>query len=527
MNTMVQTADSPTSVGDLCRMCLRHPRKASLVFLLVVGATAVATMLWPRAYRAEGKLLVRLGRETTMLDPSAALGKETLIALPETPDFEINSVVELLGSRVLLERLVDTFGVGALDGSVAWPGPNDLRSAPKVVVRGNSAPAPSNEELYQRELALIRLAKNLRVEPVAKSNVIQISYDGPSPALAQAVVQRLMDWYLEEHSRLNCTHRSHEFLSKQQSASRDQLTRLERDLLELKNQADIVAPDRQRTLIAEQKSALEANLVQVGAERSASEAQIKTLGKELRTLPRTRVSAETKGIEDRGVAGMREQLFAVEVEQQKLAAQQTAQHPRVMFMRQQIDELRSMLDKREPTRTEVVTSPNPQCDEAELTAFRQQVALAALRAKEDQLRGQLVSTTAQLQSFNKMDLRVAKLQREIDLADAAYRKYSENLEQARVDEARAAERISSINIAQPASYNVKKVRPWVTLNLLVGIVLGVLGAFGTAYLAEQRNPRQVRVAAAVNARPGLIGVRPCEWYREHMQDAPADVPSAT
>ena len=111
---MPDTASPWGSVGDICRAVLRHKTKAIVYCGLITSAVAVATFLWPKTYRSEGKLLVRLGRENATLDPTATLGQESVVAVPISRDSEINSVVEILQSRSMLEKVVDALGVGRL-----------------------------------------------------------------------------------------------------------------------------------------------------------------------------------------------------------------------------------------------------------------------------------------------------------------------------------------------------------------------------------------------------------------------------
>ena len=88
----------------------RHKGKAAVFFVTVATAVALWTFLSPKEYRSEGKLFVRLGRENATLDPTATLGQDSIIAVPQSRESEINSVVEILQSRILLEKVVDALG---------------------------------------------------------------------------------------------------------------------------------------------------------------------------------------------------------------------------------------------------------------------------------------------------------------------------------------------------------------------------------------------------------------------------------
>ena len=76
------------------------------------------------------------------------------------------------------------------------------------------------------------------------------------------------------------------------------------------------------------------------------------------------------------------------------------------------------------------------------------------------------------------------MSRDLDAQRSSYRKYSDSLEQARIDEALDMQRISNIGIVETATYTVKPVRPKVLLNLALGFFLAIFGALGLAFFTE-------------------------------------------
>jgi len=101
---------SDSALRDVFQALVRHRRKSAWFFTTVVAATVLITLLWPKEYRSTGKLFVRLGRENATLDATATLGENPIVAVPMSRENEINSVVEILQSRALLEKVVDALG---------------------------------------------------------------------------------------------------------------------------------------------------------------------------------------------------------------------------------------------------------------------------------------------------------------------------------------------------------------------------------------------------------------------------------
>src|SRR5438132_8696239 len=223
------------------RMLARHRRKMLLFSGVVLALVAAFTLLTPRAYRSQAKLFVRLGRENVTLDPTATFGQAPVVAVPQSRENEINSVVEILRSRSLLDAVVDHVGPAALlgEGGLKEADPGKSESDEK---------ATRKERTPQEDNARRKLAKQLTVEAVKKSNVILISYDGPSPEVAEAVVACLVRFYLDQHVRLNRTPGAHKFLTEQTSQARAELLKAEGRLRDLQAETGLFAPDAQKQI---------------------------------------------------------------------------------------------------------------------------------------------------------------------------------------------------------------------------------------------------------------------------------------
>ncbi len=101
-------------MNDMLLAIIRHKGKGTLFFAFVMAAVILLTVLLPKKYHSEGKLYLRLGRENATLDPTATLGEQAIVAIPQSRENEINSVVEILQSRVLLEKVIDKLGPAAV-----------------------------------------------------------------------------------------------------------------------------------------------------------------------------------------------------------------------------------------------------------------------------------------------------------------------------------------------------------------------------------------------------------------------------
>jgi uncharacterized protein involved in exopolysaccharide biosynthesis len=181
---------------------------------------------------------------------------------------------------------------------------------------------------------------------------------------------------------------------------------------------------------------------------------------------------------------MRQQLYELEIRERELLSKFTADHPAVAALREQVREAKAILDRQPSQRTETKNALNPTRQPLEVALLNEQANLASSRAKAEKLHAQRELAIGKLKALNESELRLASLQRVADVAAANYRTYSEKLEQARIDQALENQRISNVNVAQPATFVEKPVSPRKGLALMLALIVGAAGALGVALAAE-------------------------------------------
>jgi uncharacterized protein involved in exopolysaccharide biosynthesis len=342
----------------------------------------------------------------------------------------------------------------------------------------------STSQLSPRDQAIERLKKKLETEPVRKSNVVRVVYEASQPELAQRVVGLVVDAYLEEHARSNRTRGTHEFFAEHAKRLGDELEGLEDELAKLKTSTGLASVDEQRTQIVTRIGRLEDELLTAEAARLEAEAKVTALRENLENLPKEQVMETNTGLGNNGTDLIRDKFFALQVEEKEAAAIYTASHPKLQMIRMELAEAERIMAQQEPTRTEIKTVPDTTYEQTRIALIAEEPELAALEAKTESLTSQLADVRNSMETLNANEVRIAHLTREIELHEADYRKYAMNLEEARIDYAMEAERMSNISVVQPASLEPQAIRPRKQLNLALGLLVALGGAIGVALLAE-------------------------------------------
>jgi len=500
---MIAPAHATPQTTDWVRVFWRRRRRGAVVFLAILAVAIAYQILAPRSYRSEGKLLVRLGRENAMLDPTVAAGQQGIVAIPQSREDEINSIVEVLRSRALLEGVVDDLGPSAILGRAAESsGPviagglrgwaTQAATQARRIAGGAAAwvklqlqGAPSDD----REQAVLKLEKSMRVQSVRRSNIVELSCDSYSPEQAQKIVTAAVDRFRAEHLRLNRVNGTRDFFETQAAQTREQLDRVSAALRDLKTAANVTTADDQRRLLAGRLSEFEVERERLASAQAASAARIAALRSQLAQLSPTETTAETSGVGNLAADTMRSQLYALEMQEKEYASKYTDNHPRLAELRRKLAEAREVYALEEPTRTQITVAPSKAYQEVQAALLIEEPKLAALQAESEGLRLSIAKTREEIRAMNEADTRLAELQREADLLEAAYKRYSAGLEEARIDEALQGRQMSNIGVVQPASFEPRAVWPAPIPVLGLGFAIGIMGAFAAVVLAERSDRR--------------------------------------
>ena len=485
---------------DFYNVLFRSKKKIMVFFFSVMTVVILVTFLGSEVYQSEGKLMVRLGRESVTLDPTATTGQ--ILAIVSERENEINSETEILKSRDVAEKLVDAIGVDLiLHGMEKVPAPGDslLKTARYWVGQGMKYPFTllanlftskddSNPavQLEDREKAIRRLMDRLEIETAKKSDIISIGYETNDPRLARDVVARLINLYLEKHINVHRTTGSYQFFGQQKETLESSLAQTEENLRSLKNKTGTASITEQQRIVLERIGGMQKELEETESASAASVARVKALRGALGLLPGTLQTGESTGFAQSAADGMRKQIYDLQLKEQELLSTFTAKSIPVQEIRRQIQEGKALLSRAEQTK-QVTRGINENHQKIQLDLLTEKSNLSSLLAKVAVLKTQIEGGRGELNVLNDTELRMAQLERDLETQKSNYRKYSDSLEQSRIDQALEMEKISNISVVQPASLPGKTIRPKKLLNLAVGLFLGVFGGIGLAFFKEYQD----------------------------------------
>ena len=472
---------------DLERIFRRHKFKFLRTFLLGIAVTMAYFALATRYFESKAKMFVKLGRQSVTLDPTASTGQS--ISIRETQNQEVFAIEELLNSRTIAEKVVDQFGPDVILNEVADTGEEgeegfSLNLGERLAVLNDVNLNPLR--VYSaRDKAVKTFHKNFGVLAGKKTNILSISYQSKSPQLSRNILEAVIKLTHDEHLRMHRIQGSQEFFVYQSDLLRKNLEKLEEDLRDLKSKTGLASLEPQRAIHLAMLGALREKLLLTNSNSAALISELAERKQKIKMTAKMIVLQQTTDQPQTVAQTLREKLYDLEVQEQQLSSRFTETHPRMVQVRKQIEEARSIAED-EDNRPTVTQGVNPNYQAGEIAISEREAQLISLTSQAKAIKIDIAAAESKLEGINQSEVFIRKLEREIALANANYLTYSGNLEQARIDQEIEAAKISSLNVIQEPTFMKTPVSPKPAMTLGIGLLLSAILGMVVAVRAEKK-----------------------------------------
>ena len=464
---------------DALMPLFRQKRLALTVFAGVFAGALLGAFLMPRKYEAEMKILVNRDRVDAVVtpDPDAPVA-----AAPEpvVTEEDLNSEVELIRSRDLLEQVVVACGLEA-PAAKGW-----MREARRIEAAMRLAPQPS--ESARRAEAVETLENKLAVEPLKKTDLIRVAYASADPELSAKVLQTLATLYQEKHATVHRPKGTFGFFDEQAERYEASLRAAEGRLTTFDGAAGVVDPAAQEQLALQQLSDFQGEWEREQASAAAADRR----ARELQSLAASMTQRQTTQMRSSGnaelLAQLQSTLLSLELKRSDMEAKYADSYPPVVELAGEIaDTEKAIATARQSPVEETTTDRVPAQDWIA-------TELAKAQADRASLESQAAATARAVTRYREIAVGLDRtgaqrddLVRDVKTAEDNYLLYEKKRESARISDALDSQRIVNVSIAEAAT-----VPALPALHLgwaLIGgfFAAGALGV-GSAYAVDRLDP---------------------------------------
>ena len=430
---------------DLVASIFRH-RKVVFV-LLAVGIVVGAVRGWtlPPTYRASALLLVRDNLARLTVSPDARTGP-----VIDRGEQQVNSLAALVRSPTLVREVLKEKYPDAPDVEPELTWFEWILNLPTIIYRWLHDVPDAN--LMERRAQSI--ANAVRVTPLSRSNLIEVSYYSGSPHWSAQLVNDLVAKVISKYTSLHDIKNAKEFYSDQRALLAQRLEEGQNALQDFRLR---VGPD----ILTLNGTQLRDRMVELEQARLAAKTQLAELEARAETPPEFSVPDETApdpslgNVVNPAANALRARILELEIKRSELITRYTPGSVLVSELDRQILEAKRLLDKERSTT---------------IAIWRQEMKgqLDTARARLRSIDSQLAEYRTKLTQFDSVAPELERLQTEVDTQRQAYLNYHRKEEEARFSTALDESDIVNVAIAEPA----KLPRDPEPVPLLKYVVLG-------------------------------------------------------
>lgn len=466
MSANPAAASSGLTLDQLWRRLWRQKWLFLTTLLLVLLATAIITSMIKPEYRATST--IQIEKQGAQVVDFGSVGQ----ASPDMgeSDMFFRTQYEQLKSRQLAEQLINELNLDKRLFEVKdkpTPLGQILADAKKTLksIKDQLISLLPESLIGEKEIKpavkgdnIDVFLKNLYVEPIEKAHLVKVYYESPDPLLSAEIVNKLIELYVKK-SISNSSQTdiyAQAFLDRELEKARERLTNSESELVRY-------ARDNQ--------------ILEVNNSQATQEQKLNELNTALATAERRRIEAESQLGQARQhgnvvgvltnpvVESLKRQLVDLQGQYQNQSKVFKPAYPEMQQLAQQIQVVKGQLN-------------------SEIGNLKQslEAEFSASKRLEGQVRSELANYKGELVNLRDRSVEYNALKREVETSRKLYDDLLKRVNEVNV--ASGANKATNIRIIDAAKPPAEPFKPNKSINLLVGLITGLILATGLALLRE-------------------------------------------
>jgi uncharacterized protein involved in exopolysaccharide biosynthesis len=466
------------TLRDIVTPLFRHRRLVLLTFLGLVLGTILAIIFLANDYQAKMTILVKRERVDAAVSPAR---DAALANAGDVTEEELNSEVELLKSRDLLEKVVLACNLQESRPSRLWS-----RLFPTASAHG---PDDGRHNAKHVSQAVSVLENKLQIEPLKKTDLIQVTYDSSDPQLAARVLDALGNLYLEKTVAVHSSPGAFKFFQTESQQYDQDLRTAETRLTEFDRDKGVADPELEKKIALQKLADFEANFSATQVAIKEAEKRAQAVENQLASTPQQTMFQVRTSDNPYLMEQLKTTLLNLELKRTELLEKFEPDYRPVQEVQQQIQQTLDAIAKAEksPVREET-TDRNPSYDWLRSELTKSSAELASLHARATETLSVMHQYRTRLGVIDVNGATQQDLLREVKEAEGNYLLYVQKREEARIGDALDRQRIVNVAIAEAATVPALPAHPHWALTLLLGTLLAGLASPGLALAVDYFDP---------------------------------------
>lgn len=326
-------------------------------------------------------------------------------------------------------------------------------------------------ELIRQQLATV-LLDNLEAQSSRESRMVNVNFTSEDPDVAAEIANAFTQAYIDTNLELsvNPAHRSAEWFNQELDRLRTQLQLAQEKFSAHQQKHGILTVDTNNDMDVIQLNELSRQLVEAQAQRDEAESRQREINKLIDGSGGFTVLPEVQS--DGFIQRIKSELLQKETELLQLSSRLGRNHPDYRRVQDEIGNIHGKLNR------EI-----GQIGKGVILQVNKSVQLA--KSHEQNLISEMKTQRSRLMSLKQRRDQMPALQQDVLITQKVYDSVLELYNESNLKSRLKMTNIAVLSVAVPPQ---KRSSPKLRLNLIVGLVLGIMLGIGFAFVAEMANP---------------------------------------
>ena len=491
---MANAEQNNLSVNQAIQSIAAHKALAIVCFVTVMALVVLLYICLPREYDSQGQIFVQLGRGNVGLNPSP----DSTISIQDSRETEIRSVVELLGSRGLLEEVAkkvtpERILANTFEFPIKLPSLSFLDASSET--KWDNLPE-DYEVLKKREKAVRKLAGDIKISSEKKTSVVSITCSAGDPMLAQEIVDALMEGVQKIHVDVHRVEQSTTFFESEFNKQESELLAAQKTLQHFRNTHRFLSVGQARDTHQHILDKLENQRVDLQIDLKQSRRRIASMISEMETVPELLMVPES-GFQSLSTEGAHEMLHKRVAEQTRLRSRYSETHPKVQTISDEIAGLRKDIATLPTQRTQVLSTPSKVYEALKIDLVKEQALAESVQARFDKVESSYTTALQRLVELNGLQVDEEQLVRDVATAKQFLGNYVTKRGEAYINDQLDRSNISDVVIAQKGSLILKKSSPRGSILLPIGAILATFVSLAACMWSDRKKYLETPVSCDI------------------------------
>jgi len=349
------------------------------------------------------------------------------------------------------------------------------------------------------------------VEPVQKTNLIQVTYKSTNPEQAAQVLTTLANLYLEKHVAVHRPPGALDFFKQEAERYRSGLASAEARLAAFGRDNGVVSAELEKDLTVRKLTDFESSLEETQAAIVVSKQRIQALEKQAASTPPRQTTQIRKSDNPQLLQQLHTTLLNLELKRTELLSKYEPSYRPVQEVEAEIAQTRSAIAAAEshPLRDET-TDQNQTFEWLNNELAKARAELAAEEARAAAIERIVHTYRESASQLDREELVQQDLIREAKAAQDNYLLYLHKEEESRISDALDQKRIVNVAVAEAATVPALPSNSSWLSTVLIGCFLATIVGLGSAFVADYLDPtirtpdelEQVLNVPVLSAMPG-------------------------